>query len=211
MGLTKIEAVQAASWNLTLEDWVKYKALMKLTPRGIWSKDIDPVTALGVEATTEEERRKYATISLKLETQRIEKELAFERTRQSVAKDMFGDMPLIMPTKKNGEPAYKSVIALFSSVNCDHECLEYIKDSLRTASKTTKVDIYIVGAESDEDIYKFSSDVGVDTDLVNSGKITLNYDSGKFMKLGLRELPAKITVGQNGKIQNESYPYLTKK
>lgn len=211
MGLTKVEAVQAAAWNLTLEDWVKYKALMKLTPRGIWSKDIDPITALGVEATTEEERKRYATISLQLEAQRVEKELAFERTRQRVAKDMFAGKHIIAPIIKDAEPQLTSVVALFSSTNCNQECIEYMKDSLRTSSSNTKVDIYVVGASSDEDIYKLSNEIGLDTELVNSGKVTLNYDSGKFMKLGLKELPAKITVGQDGKIQNASYPYISKK
>ncbi|WP_434339390.1 TIGR03759 family integrating conjugative element protein [Motilimonas cestriensis] len=210
MGLTPVEAVQAAAWLLTLEDWVKYKAIMKLTPRGNWSKDIDPVTALGVEATTEEERKRYATISLQLEAKRIEKEVAFEKTRQQVAKGMFGDMPVVTPVNEREDAEFSSFVALFAHKNCNKSCEEYVKGVLRSTPKGAKLDIYVVGASSDEEVYALGSQVGVDQSLIESGKITVNYDAGKSMKLGLKKIPARIVVGADGKIKNEDYPYIGK-
>ena len=48
--------------------------------RGILSPDIDPITALGVEAETEEERRRFAEIHVRFELQRTQKEVAFQHS-----------------------------------------------------------------------------------------------------------------------------------
>ncbi|HDL4619024.1 TPA: TIGR03759 family integrating conjugative element protein, partial [Mannheimia haemolytica] len=40
---------QAKEWGLTIEEWNRYTELMK-GERGMWSPNLDPLTALGIEA-----------------------------------------------------------------------------------------------------------------------------------------------------------------
>ncbi|MGH8538247.1 MAG: hypothetical protein ACREXM_17795, partial [Gammaproteobacteria bacterium] len=72
--LTQVE--QSKRWGLTGEDWQRYERLMT-GPRGIWSPHLDPVTALGVHAESDAERRRYAEILVRLERERTEREFAF--------------------------------------------------------------------------------------------------------------------------------------
>ncbi|MEN2900510.1 hypothetical protein NJNGDCLN_02171 [Mannheimia haemolytica] len=55
---------QAKEWGLTIEEWNRYTELMK-GERGMWSPNLDPLTALGIEARTAEEREKYARMLAK--------------------------------------------------------------------------------------------------------------------------------------------------
>ncbi|VTR37433.1 integrating conjugative element protein, PFL_4693 family [Serratia fonticola] len=68
----------AQEWGLTTEEWQRYQQLSK-GRRGILSPGLDPITTLGIEARTEEERRHYADLSVKQDFQRVEAELAFQR------------------------------------------------------------------------------------------------------------------------------------
>jgi hypothetical protein len=44
-----------------------------------YSPGIDPLTALGIEARSAEERRRYADLQVQAERRRVEKELAYQR------------------------------------------------------------------------------------------------------------------------------------
>ncbi len=49
----------AQEWGLNQQEWTRYQTLMQ-GPRGVYSPGIDPLTALGIEARSAEERRRYA-------------------------------------------------------------------------------------------------------------------------------------------------------
>ncbi|HDL4131289.1 TPA: TIGR03759 family integrating conjugative element protein, partial [Mannheimia haemolytica] len=68
---------QAKEWGLTVEEWSRYTELMK-GERGMWSPNLDPLTALGIEARTAEEREKYARMLAKKYYERVSKELDFD-------------------------------------------------------------------------------------------------------------------------------------
>ncbi len=46
---------------------------------GHFSPNLDPLTALGIEARSDEERRRYAELQVQVEAQRVEKTLAYQR------------------------------------------------------------------------------------------------------------------------------------
>ena len=48
---------QARDWGLRSEEWARYRQLMQ-GPLGVYSPQLDPLTALGIEARSEEERRR---------------------------------------------------------------------------------------------------------------------------------------------------------
>lgn len=67
---------KAQEWGLTTEEWQRYLELQK-GERGIWSPNLDPLTTLGIEAKTEEERTRYAELLARKMYERVERELAF--------------------------------------------------------------------------------------------------------------------------------------
>src|SRR3546814_12388825 len=52
---------QAREWGLQPEEWARYRQLMQ-GPLGVYSPQLDPLTALGIEARSEEERRRHAEL-----------------------------------------------------------------------------------------------------------------------------------------------------
>ena len=46
-------------------------------PLGIHSPNLDPLSALGIEARSDEERRRYAELQVQIEARRVEKLLAY--------------------------------------------------------------------------------------------------------------------------------------
>lgn len=68
----------AREWGLTPQEWSRYRTVME-GPRGIYSPGLDPLTALGIEAKSAEERRRYAELQVQAERQRIDKELAYQK------------------------------------------------------------------------------------------------------------------------------------
>ncbi|WP_318521220.1 hypothetical protein [Photobacterium leiognathi] len=82
--LSKADQVKAKNFGLTNEEYAKYKYLMEYTPRGKWTKDIDPVVALGVSAKTQSERMKYARLMYEQRKARTQNELAFSLAMMKV-------------------------------------------------------------------------------------------------------------------------------
>ncbi|WP_230653794.1 TIGR03759 family integrating conjugative element protein, partial [Pseudomonas aeruginosa] len=68
----------ASNWGLQPQEWARYRELMD-GPLGIYSPNLDPLSALGIEARTDEERRRYAELQVQVEARRVEKLLAYQR------------------------------------------------------------------------------------------------------------------------------------
>ena len=66
-----------SDWGLQPQDG-RYRELMD-GPLGIYSPNLDPLSALGIEARTDEERRRYAELQVQIEARRVEKLLAYQR------------------------------------------------------------------------------------------------------------------------------------
>ena len=71
-------AEQGKQWGISGEEYQRYQQLMD-GPRGTQSPGLDPLTALGIEAQSDAERKKYAEQWVKQEFVRTEKELKFQR------------------------------------------------------------------------------------------------------------------------------------
>src|SRR3990167_11135556 len=64
--LERSRNAQAANWGLTEQEWSRFEHI-QAGPRGFWSPNLDPLTALGIEAQSDQERRRYAQLQVKLE------------------------------------------------------------------------------------------------------------------------------------------------
>lgn len=72
------DARLAKKWGLRDDEFARYRELME-GPIGIYSPTLDPLSTLGIEARSDEERRRYAELQVQVEARRVEKLLAYQR------------------------------------------------------------------------------------------------------------------------------------
>lgn len=185
-------AEQAKRWELTVEDWSRYQRLMD-GPRGVWSPNLDPVTALGVHAESDAERRRYAEILVRIERERTMHELAFERIVQQVKRELYPNEPLLDPTRlkdliqaRTREPPYRAGdrLLLFVNLAC-HACdrlAEHLAGEVQSLPGL-QLDVFALGRVREEDIQGWAQRLKLPEALVNQGRLTLNHDDNTLNRL----------------------------
>ncbi|MDF5920208.1 TIGR03759 family integrating conjugative element protein [Pseudomonas aeruginosa] len=144
----------AQEWGLNQQEWTRYQTLMQ-GPRGAYSPGIDPLTALGIEARSAEERRRYADLQVQAERRRVEGTRLPARIRRSL-RPRLSRRGVIRLTESstanpsgtpNMSPALQSSgrLALFVQDNCT-ACIQRVRD-LQHAEK--EFDLYFVGSQND--------------------------------------------------------------
>ncbi|EEE6744487.1 TIGR03759 family integrating conjugative element protein [Salmonella enterica subsp. enterica serovar Westhampton] len=174
----------ARQWGLTAEEWSRYEAL-KRSERGIWSPSLDPLTTLGVEATTDAERQKYADLLVEKESQRVEKELAFQRAYDAAWKRRF---PGLVPVAV-ASPDRNSRLAVFVREDCP-PCDTRLKMLL---SAGNPLDIWLVGSDNDDSrLRSWAVAQHIDNTRVQRREITLNHDAGRWLHYGQGRMPVVL-------------------
>jgi integrating conjugative element protein (TIGR03759 family) len=84
-------------------------------------------------------------------------------------------------------------VLVFIRDNC-RECDDLVQRSTALARQGATVDLYVVGARSDDDAQRFARRIALDPALVSSRRITLNVDGGMFSRVlpQQRDLPALV-------------------
>lgn len=183
---------QAKDWGLGPEEWARYRQLMQ-GPLGVYSPQLDPLTALGIEARSEEERRRYAELQVQAEARRVGKTLAYQRAYDAAWQRLFPGQPRVsLPgAKAQGTGNTGSGrLAVFVKADCA-PCAQRVQQ-LQAAG--TAFDLYMVGSRQDDvRIRQWATQAGIDPARVRARTITLNHDAGRWLSLGLPgELPAVV-------------------
>lgn len=190
---TPLEEHLARDWHLDIEEWTRYRELMK-GPLGVYSPNLDPLTALGIEARTDEDRRRYAELQVRLEAQRVEKLLAYQRAYDAAWQRLY---PTLQPIADSGSnnatrdtARGSGRLAVFVKDDCP-PCEQRVR---QLQLSDTAFDLYMVGSrENDARIRQWAARTGIEPDKVRDGFITLNHDTGRWLSLGLPgDLPAVV-------------------
>lgn len=183
----------ASDWGLQTEEWTRYRQLMQ-GPLGIYSPHLDPLTALGIEAQSDEERRRYAELQVQAEARRVEKILSYQRAYddawQRLNPGTLRINSLSLPQTSLQQSPIPEKLMVFVKANCS-ACEQRVRQLQAAGSH---FDLYMVGSrQNDALIRQWASRVGIDTSKVRTRTITLNHDAGRWNSLGLSgELPAVI-------------------
>lgn len=186
----------ASEWGLDVDEWKRYQEVMQ-GPRGVFSPGLDPISALGIEARSDQERLRYARLQAQMETQRVEKELAYQRAYdEAIAEAVAGqnvvnlprEKPLFAAAEQKAKNTGSGRLALFVSSDCAH-CGSKVKE-LQGADES--FDIYLVGSAGDDNqVRKWAVAAGVDPAKVRQRQITLNHDEGRWSALqAANDVPA---------------------
>jgi len=209
--LSKHDKHLAKQWTLTNTDWLKFKQIMR-GPRGIWSPNIDPITALGVSEEDPIERQRYAELWIKIETKRAELELAFEVERQRAAKSILGDQLAVnnqawIEQWKIKRDAISKEVVLFVDADCKEQCHALFDELHASVGDNARLDIFFKQGASSDDIGQWASFMNIAPKAVRERQVTLNFDEGKFqaMQIDIAKLPqVRVVDLDTGKI-SETY------
>lgn len=184
------EAQLAHAWQLTEEEWDRYRRLIQ-GPLGLYSPNLDPLSALGIEARSVEERQRYAILQVKAEAARVEKLLIYQRAYDEAWTLQFpGQMRVndLLPVASPSQVAER--LAVFVKAEC-RQCEQKIQQ-LQTSN--SPFDLYLVDSRQDDNrIRQWALNAGVDSNKVQDRRITLNHDNGRWQSLGLAgDLPAVV-------------------
>ena len=174
-------------WGLTRLDWKAYQSLMQ-GHRGLLSPNLDPITALGVEAETRIERRRLAEIHLLFEKERVEKELAFQREVDQAWTRLYPRAQLIdmkkieqaQKLKESGYTSHKGRLLFFTTVSACAECDSALSVLLEQVNNGRELDIFIASATSDTQIRDWAKAHNIAPEKVRARTVTLNHDKGKL-------------------------------
>ncbi len=173
---------KAAEWGLTDEEWGRYESLMA-GRRGILSPGLDPLTALGVEARTDQERRRYAELQARFEYERIERELAYQRSYDEAIQRIAGDQPRVSTftmrpestvgmgslSQAAGPVRYDVVVALSNCAACDSTVRDLVAEG-------RAINIWVTDSDGDDGkIRRWATSLGIPVERVTSGSVTLNH------------------------------------
>nr|WP_155269229.1 TIGR03759 family integrating conjugative element protein [Brucella anthropi] len=191
----------AKDWGLNTDEWSRYRDVMQ-GPLGVYSPNLDPLTALGIEARSDEERRRYAELQVGVEARRVEKMLAYQRAYDEAWQRLHPGLERV--AMAGADVAVKAEgsgrLAVFVKEDCA-PCGPLVQ---RLQSAGTEFDLYMVGTgQNDSRIRDWAKSAMIDPARVREGKITLNHDSGRWLSLGLEGgLPA-IVRQVNGQWQRQ--------
>lgn len=189
--LGRSDSEQAASWGLTEQEWTRFEQI-QAGPRGFWSPNLDPLTALGVEAQTDQERQRYAELQVALEAKRAERELAYQNAYTAAwAKQFPGLLPIQGMASR---PLASSTIMSRPALFVEDHCPACTAEAQRLQRSDTAFDIYLVGSQGeDERVRSWALQAGIDLAKVQRRQITLNHDRGRWFSLGAPgPLPATV-------------------
>ncbi|MCG8277439.1 TIGR03759 family integrating conjugative element protein [Stenotrophomonas sp. NLF4-10] len=186
------DARLAKKWGLRDDEFARYRELMQ-GPLGIYSPNLDPLSALGVEARSDEERRRYAELQVQAEARRVEKLLAYQRAYDEAWQRLNPGMQRVnLPDATPGTAAVRGSgrTAVFVRDGCA-ACGPLVQ---RLQSSGAEFDLYMVGSRQDDArIRDWAKRAQIDAARVRSGSITLNHDGGRWLSLGLPgDLPAVV-------------------
>ena len=187
--LGRSDSEQAASWGLTEQEWTRFEQI-QAGPRSFWSPNLDPLTALGVEAQTDQERQRYAELQVALEAKRAERELAYQNAYTAAWAKLF---PGLLPIQGMASPSpASSAVMPRQALFVEDHCPACTAEAQRLQNSDTAFDIYLVGSQGeDERVRSWARQAGIDPVKVQRRQITLNHDRGRWFSLGaLGSLPA---------------------
>jgi integrating conjugative element protein (TIGR03759 family) len=194
--VTPLSKEQAArNWGLRPEEWSRYQQLMQ-GPLGTYSPNLDPLSALGIEAQSDSERQHYAALQVQAEARRVEKLLAYQRAYDAAWKQQF---PGVLPVNLTGAvsalpkvilPAGSGRLALFVKANCP-ACNAQVQ---KLQASGTSFDLYLVGSRQDDALLRlWAREASISAAKVRDRSITLNHDGGRWLSLRLPGgLPALV-------------------
>jgi integrating conjugative element protein (TIGR03759 family) len=192
-------------WQLTDEEWTRYEHIKKTSPWASWRNNASPLAVLAHYSSSLDEKRKYARIEAELDTWRqhaiVEFQSLYDKERSIVYQRYADWIARRKPTLSTLGPQDR--LRLFIAAGkCDPHCRTLVAKVLGSHAK---LDIFVVGAKSDEAIFTWAESAAIPIERVKTREVTLNHDNGLFktaviagLGLPLKRLPTLLKQSPGG-------------
>lgn len=181
--LSDSERAQSRQWDLSDAEWDRFRMLMQGI-RGRLSPDISPIEALGIHASTDDERERYAEKWAKALREDTERVLAFQRAYDEAWTRLYGNEPLIdlsrLPQARSATLLQPGDRVLFFAASSCAVCGPALNILLAKVKSTPKLglDVYLVDSSNDDaKVRSWATNHGIPPELVRSRTVTLNHDN----------------------------------
>ncbi|WP_111748821.1 TIGR03759 family integrating conjugative element protein [Salinisphaera orenii] len=194
----------AKRWHLTIQQWHRYKQLKHGLAK-YRSNRLDPLTLLGIHAESAAKRRAYAKKLARMEHNRVQGVLAFQKAYNAAFQKLYPDEKAVASTTakralaSSRETRHKLDLnpkrtAVFVDV---HDCDACNRKVKKMAAANKPMDIYVLDAtDSDSAIQTWAEHLDLKPERVQSGRITLNHAPPRARKkLADQSLPRVINAG----------------
>ncbi len=202
-------SVNAKRWGITAQDWSRYEELMSGKGKFLW-KYHDPITVLGLNARSPNERDRYAELLAKQEYTSTLNLILLDRAYNEAFNRLYGNIPAIdtamldngndnlfgslgsnstpfnMPTFI-GEPGDR-YISFVDTNNCP-DCIELLAPLINSNLPGVSIDIHFTNSTR-SDINRWAMNMGIRVSSVKDGKITLNPPSKLYSEYGKPKIPS---------------------
>ena len=158
-------------WGLTAEEWQQQQTY-RVRYQGLLAPGITPLEVLGVTADDPAERARYARLYAERQNQVLRRIRRFEEDYLAAMQALSG-------------AGSESNMRLVVAVNCLRgTCAKPLAKALARANQGEQLNIYVVGARTDNEIRRWAAHHAIPIERVQSGQISLNY-APSDMQLGL--------------------------
>lgn len=196
-------------WQLSEEEWARYEHLKAKSPWAQWENHASPLAVLSYYSSSLNEKRKYARIEAELDTWRqnaaIEFQMLYDKERAIVHERYVEYQEAARPTLAS--VALKDRLKLFVQLDggeCNTHCRAAVSRVLATQAH---LDIFVMGASTDADIFRWAESASIPIDRVKTKEVTLNH-AGDLLTYAAQEagipmprLPCLFRKDTNGKSQ----------
>ncbi|QXI31208.1 TIGR03759 family integrating conjugative element protein [Pseudomonas vanderleydeniana] len=197
---SRVEQQRAAEWGLKREEWQRYRELMQ-GPLGVYSPNLDPLTALGIEARDPAEQERYAQMQVQAEFARLQKLFDYQNAYDRAYKRLYpGQLPVDLIGSRRPPPMASpaetgSRLAVFAKPRCQ-ACLARVAQLLREGRP---FDLYLLDTDGqDQPLRDWARQAGIDPQRVRLREITLNHDAGHWARLGDKGTLPAVMRSVNG-------------
>ena len=184
----------AQSWGLTEQEWTHYKALMQGV-NGHWYPQLSPPAVLGINATSPQEQQHFAQLVAKDQHDKLARELSFDAAVHQALQPLYPAEPAILPFNKTAFNPAQTPTKNVDNIQVGDHLLLFISlqpgwaggilPPLLAAIEQnpgTVLDIYCQGDTHNAAIQTWAKLNRIPVDLVATGRITLNQDTGQLQK-----------------------------
>ena len=189
------ERARATEWELDMDEWQRYRALMTGVRGSISPATLSPIEVLGIHARDEQERQRYAEQWARIMRQDAERILAFQHAYDEAQRRLFPQSQLIdalqvamrsSKTAANTEAALGKTdrVLFFTATDCV-ACDAVLNRLLAKLSTFAGIDVYLLDvAVGEEDRIRHWADTRkINRQWVKERRITLNVDGGALDRL----------------------------
>lgn len=203
--LTEHERTRAALWELSHEEWQRYRLLMAGIRGALSSEQISPIEVLGIHARDDAERQQYAERWAVMMREDAERVLAFQHAYDEAGRRLYPDETLIDVarladrTRDTDRLQAGDRLLLFVRPDCS-ACDALLARVLARLDRVAGLDIYLtdIATGNEVAIRSWASGLGIQPEWVKTRRVTLNFDHGALTRIAPEHGDLPILIRRRG-------------